>query len=169
LITPDNLHWRPSNMMKIPNTDYLERTGSENPAARLWRLPPRGANTLHRDVRAEEFYFVLEGVGRIRVGDEMLTVPKHGGVLVGPNQLRQVFNDTDAEVLCLIVAAPEEIEFLPGAKPNLICHLSIRLTRNNCQRNWQAWSGRREVDHWWQCLLAHCFTASCEFGFVIGS
>jgi hypothetical protein len=30
--------------------------------------------------------------------------------------LRQVFNDTDADVLWLIVAAPEETEFLPGAK-----------------------------------------------------
>jgi hypothetical protein len=59
---------------------------------------------------------VLEGVGRMRVGAETLTVPKYGGVLVGPNQLRQVFNDTDAEVLWLIVAAPEELEFLPAAK-----------------------------------------------------
>jgi hypothetical protein len=31
-------------------------------------------------------------------------------------RLRQVFNDTDSEVLWLIVAAPEEAEFLPGAK-----------------------------------------------------
>jgi hypothetical protein len=33
--------------MRIPNADYLERTGS--------------ANTLHQHIRAEEFYFVLEG------------------------------------------------------------------------------------------------------------
>ena len=62
-----------------------------------------------------------EGTGRLRVGDETLTVPRYGGVLVGPDQLRQVFNDTDAEVLWLIVAAPEELEFLPGAetKPDM--------------------------------------------------
>jgi len=40
---------------------------------------------------------VLEGTGRLRVGDETLTVPRYGGVLVCPDQLRQVFNDTDAE------------------------------------------------------------------------
>jgi len=51
---------------------------------------------------------VVEGVGRIRVGEETLTVPKHGGVLVGPEHLRQVFNDTDAEVLWLIIGAPEK-------------------------------------------------------------
>ncbi len=24
LITPDDLHWRPSNLMRIPNADYPE-------------------------------------------------------------------------------------------------------------------------------------------------
>ena len=116
LITPDDLHWRLSEMMKIPNADFLERTKSENLGARLWRLPPNSANTLHKHIWAEEFYFVLEGVGRIRVGDETLTVPKHGGVLVGPDQLRQVFNDTETDALWPIVGGPEELEFLPGAK-----------------------------------------------------
>ncbi|MEK7952286.1 cupin domain-containing protein [Luteolibacter soli] len=115
LITPGDLHWRPSNLMKIPNADFLERTGSENMGARLWRMPPKSANTLHKHIRAEEFYFVLEGTGRIRIGAETVTVPKHGGVLVGPDQLRQVFNDTDEEVLWLIIGAPEEMEFLKGS------------------------------------------------------
>jgi mannose-6-phosphate isomerase-like protein (cupin superfamily) len=116
LITPNDLHWRPSNLMKIPNADFLERTGSENLSARLWRLPPKSASTLHKHIQQEEFYFVLEGLGRMRVGEETLTVPKYGGVLVGPDQLRQVFNDTDAEVLWLIIGAPEELEFLQGSK-----------------------------------------------------
>jgi mannose-6-phosphate isomerase-like protein (cupin superfamily) len=121
LIMPDDLHWRPSNLMKIPNADFLERTGSESLGARLWRLPPGSANTLHKHVRSEEFYFVLEGTGRIRVGGDTLTVPKYGGVLVGPDQLRQVFNDTEHETLWLIVGGPEEAEFLPGAnaKPDM--------------------------------------------------
>ena len=119
LIKPEDLVWRPSNLMKIPNADYLERTGSGNMGARLWRMPPRSANTLHKHLRAEEFYFVLEGTGRLRVGDETLTVPKYGGVLVGPDQLRQVFNDTDEEVLWLIIGAPEELEFLQGSKSQM--------------------------------------------------
>jgi mannose-6-phosphate isomerase-like protein (cupin superfamily) len=115
LIKPDDLFWRPSNLMQIPNADYLERTKSEILGARLWRLPPKSANTLHRHPKMEEFYFVVEGTGRIRVGDQTLTVPKHGGVLVGPKELRQVFNDTDTEVLWLIVGAPEQ-EMPPGEK-----------------------------------------------------
>lgn len=119
LIKPGDLSWRLSNLMKIPNADFLERTGSENMGARLWRMPPMSANTLHKHIRSEEFYFVLEGIGRLRVGDETLTVPKHGGVLVGPGQLRQVFNDTNEEVLWLIIGAPEELEFLQGAKSTI--------------------------------------------------
>ena len=107
LIKPDDLAWRPSNIMQIPNADFLERSGSQILGARLWRLPPQSANTLHKHVRAEEFYFVVEGVGRIRVGEETLTVPQHGGILVGPQLLRQVFNDTESDVLWLIVGAPE--------------------------------------------------------------
>ena len=119
LIKPEDLHWRLSNLMKIPNADFLERTRSENLGARLWRLPSRSANTLHKHIRAEEFYFVLEGVGRIRIGNESLTIPKYGGVLVGPGELRQVFNDSDTEVLWLVVGAPEEPEGLPGANTDM--------------------------------------------------
>jgi mannose-6-phosphate isomerase-like protein (cupin superfamily) len=119
LIEPKDLFWRPSNLMQIPNADYLERTGSHNLGARLWRLPPKSANTLHKHIRAEEFYFVLEGVGRMRVGDQTLTVPKYGGVHVAPEQLRQVFNDTDTEVLWLIIGGPEELEFLQGSKSKM--------------------------------------------------
>jgi len=118
-IKPEDLHWRLSNLMKIPNADYLERTRSENLGARLWRLPPKSANTLHKHIRSEEFYFVLEGTGRMRIGDEILTVPKYGGVLVASDKLRQVFNDTDAEVLWLIIGAPEELEFLKSSKSRI--------------------------------------------------
>jgi len=43
LITPDDLHWRPSNLMKIPNADYLERTGSE--------ISERGFGVFHPGAR----------------------------------------------------------------------------------------------------------------------
>ncbi|MBI3869414.1 MAG: cupin domain-containing protein [Verrucomicrobia bacterium] len=113
LIKPEDDGWKVANPMKIPFVDLLERTGSEILGARMWRLPPRSANTFHKHVKAEELYFVLEGVGRIRVGDETLTVPKHGAVLVGPQMMRQVFNDTEAEALWLIIGAPDK-EFGPG-------------------------------------------------------
>ena len=69
---------------------------------------------------------MLEGVGQMRVGEETLTVPKYSGVLVGPNQLRQVFNDTEEETLWLIIGAPEEMEFLL-VRPSLTCRSFTRL------------------------------------------
>lgn len=119
VVRPEDLHWRPSNLMRIPNADYLDRTKSEILGARLWRLPPKSANTLHKHIRAEEFYFVLEGLGRMRIGEETVTVPKYGGVLVGPGELRQVFNDTDEEVLWLVTGAPEEPEAKFGTNADL--------------------------------------------------
>src|SRR6266403_649087 len=130
LIKPEDLLWRPSNLMKIPNADYLERTGSVNPGARLWRLPPKSANTLHKHIRAEEFYFVLEGVGRMRVGDETLTVPKYGDVLVGPDQLRQVFNDTTPKCFGLSWARRRKLNFCRALRPSPTCRSFIRLTRS---------------------------------------
>ncbi|HEY2712809.1 MAG TPA: cupin domain-containing protein [Chthoniobacterales bacterium] len=117
VIQPADLTWRPSNLMKIPNADFLERTGSEILGARLWRLPPKSAMTLHQHPRMEEFYFLLEGAGRIRINDETITVEKFGGVFVGPRFLRQVFNDSEEEALWLIVGAPEA-EFGPDEKPD---------------------------------------------------
>ena len=84
-------------------------------------------------------------MGRLHVGDETLTVPRYGGVLVGPDQLRDVFNDTDAEVLWLIIGAPEELEFLPAQRPSPTSRSFTRLTRSSCPRNSPVWNGRRRL------------------------
>lgn len=138
LIKPDELHWRPSNLMQIPNADFLERTGSEILGARLWRLPPRSANTLHKHITAEEFYFVVQGTGRIRVGETTLTVPQHGGILVGPQELRQVFNDTDSEVLWLIIGAPE-LEFEKGSTPDMSQYYPVDPTQLPAELAGSSW------------------------------
>lgn len=108
VLLPQDARWRPSNMLKIPNTDLAEQLGSAKLGARLWRLPPFSANTWHRHVEQDELYFVLEGTGRMRVGEDTLTIPRYGSVLVGPSALRQVFNDTSEDVLWLIVGAPRQ-------------------------------------------------------------
>jgi mannose-6-phosphate isomerase-like protein (cupin superfamily) len=118
LVTPETLQWKMANPMKVPYADLLEESNSEAMGARIWRVPPKSANTWHKHVKAEEFYFVLEGVGRIRVADESLTIPKHCGILVGPEMMRQIFNDTDEDTLWLIIAAPEN-EFGPDEKFDL--------------------------------------------------
>src|SRR5918994_1801580 len=97
--------WRPSNQMGVLNTDLAKQLGAETMGARLWRLRPGQASTRHRHGAAAELYVVLEGTGRLRIGDEVLTLSPLSSVLVDPEEIRQPFNDTDADQLWLVVGA----------------------------------------------------------------
>jgi quercetin dioxygenase-like cupin family protein len=100
--------WRPSNMLGVLNTDIARHLDSTLLAARLWRLAPGEWSTRHRHTTQTELYVVLEGTGRMRVDGELLTLAPLSAVLVEPDGLRQVFNDTDAEQLWLVVGTPVE-------------------------------------------------------------
>jgi quercetin dioxygenase-like cupin family protein len=100
--------WRPSNQMGVANTDLAKQLGAETLGARLWRLAPGQASTRHRHARAHELYVLLAGTGRIRVDGELHTLEPLGAVLVTPDAVRQLFNDTDAEQLWLVAGAPPE-------------------------------------------------------------
>jgi quercetin dioxygenase-like cupin family protein len=94
--------------MKVENTDLAKQLEAKTLGARLWRLHPGQASTKHRHQSEHELYLVLEGAGRMRLDDESLTLQPLSAVLVEPEQLRQVFNDTDADSLWLVVGAPPE-------------------------------------------------------------
>jgi uncharacterized cupin superfamily protein len=107
-LTDGDAFWRPSNQMKVENTDLAKQLEAETLGARLWRLHPGQASTKHRHFDQHELYVVLEGTGRVRVDDELLTLEPHSALLVDPESVRQVFNDTEADVLWLVVGAPPE-------------------------------------------------------------
>jgi uncharacterized cupin superfamily protein len=102
-------HWRPSNQMGVLNTNLAAQLGAGTLAARLWRLTPGQASTRHRHRDQHELYVVLEGTGRMRVEDELLTLAPLSSVHVSPRALRQVFNDTASDVLWLVAGAPPEL------------------------------------------------------------
>ena len=104
----DDLFWRPSNQLGVPNTDLAAQLEARTLGARLWRLAPGQYSTLHRHLEQTELYLVLAGRGRIRVGGEVHTLPPLSAVLVEPEVERQVFNDSDAEALWLVAGAPPE-------------------------------------------------------------
>jgi uncharacterized cupin superfamily protein len=108
LVPADSANWRPSNQMGVLNTDLAKQLGAETLGARLWRLTPGQASTRHRHRRTTELYLVLEGHGRLRVGDDLLTLSPMSAVLVAPGTVRQPFNDTESDQLWLIVSAPPE-------------------------------------------------------------
>ncbi|MDX6609409.1 MAG: hypothetical protein QOF85_1334 [Solirubrobacterales bacterium] len=100
--------WRPSNQMGIENTDLGRQLEAKQLGARFWRLKPGQASTRHRHVDQEELYLLLEGSGRIRVDEDLLTLEPLDAVLVEPDSVRQVFNDTDADQLWFVTGAPPE-------------------------------------------------------------
>ena len=108
LLLAADAFWRPSNQMSVLNTDLGKQLGSAELGARFWRLVPWQASTKHRHVSQHELYVVIEGTGRMRVADELLTLPRLSAVLVEPDTPRQIFNDTEEEALWLVVGTPVE-------------------------------------------------------------
>jgi quercetin dioxygenase-like cupin family protein len=113
-VSPRILHagdafWRPSNQMGVLNTDLAKQLGAQSLAARMWRLTPGQASTKHRHTEQAELYVVLEGTGRMRIGDDVHTLAPLSSVLVEPAVTRQVFNDLGEDALWLIVGAPPEL------------------------------------------------------------
>lgn len=108
----DDAFWRPSNQLGVLNCDLAKQLEATTLAARLWRLKPGQASTKHRHITQTELYVVLEGTGRMRIGSDdavaPLTLAPLSTVLVEPDEVRQVFNDTDADVLWLVVGTPPE-------------------------------------------------------------
>src|SRR5438477_10183206 len=94
--------WRLSNQMKVENTDLAKQLEATTLGARLWRLHPGQASTRHRHRHTHELYLLLEGTGRIRIGQHLHTLEPLSSLLVEPDEARQLFNDTDADPLWLV-------------------------------------------------------------------
>lgn len=109
LLRAGDAFWRESNQMKVLNTDLGKQLEASSLGARLWRLRPGQASTRHQHEQEEELYLLLEGRGRIRIGDEVLELGPLDAVLVEPDTVRQVFNDTRADALWLVCGAPPEL------------------------------------------------------------
>ena len=115
--------WRPSNQMGVQNTDLAKQLQIEQMGARLWRLAPGQASTRHRHVAQTELYVLLAGTGRVRVAGDLLTLEPLSALVVAPRTLRQVFNDTDADALWLVVGTPAELGSTLEMTPELLADL----------------------------------------------
>ena len=94
--------------MRVENTDLARQLEAQTLGARLWRLHPGEASTKHRHFEMHELYILLEGEGRMRVDDQLITLEPLSAVLVEPEHVRQLFNDTDSDALWLVAGAPRE-------------------------------------------------------------
>lgn len=73
---------------------------------RVWDLAPGDAMSFHRQREQEEFYYVLSGPARIRIGDETHEIPEQTAMRIPPETPRQIINDTDHDHRWLVVGAP---------------------------------------------------------------
>jgi quercetin dioxygenase-like cupin family protein len=108
LLQAADAFWRPSNQMRVENTNLGYQLEAGALGARMWRLAPGQASTKHRHAEQEELYVLLEGRGRVRLDGEVLTMAPLDTLLVEPTTVRQLFNDTEADQLWLVVGAPPE-------------------------------------------------------------
>jgi quercetin dioxygenase-like cupin family protein len=94
--------------MQVQNTDLAKQLEASTLGARLWRLEPGQASTKHRHPDQEELYVLLEGTGRVRIEEEVLTLEPRAALLIEPSDVRQLFNDTEVDQLWLVIGAPPE-------------------------------------------------------------
>ena len=78
--------------------------------ARYWRYPPGARGRRHAEEVQEELFVVLEGSAAMLLGDaeERVELPQGSVCAVQPGTTLQVLNDSDEDVLLLIVGAPPE-------------------------------------------------------------
>ena len=86
--------------------------------ANIWRLPPGSRNSRHIERVQEEMFVVLHGTATLLLGDppERVDLPCGAVAVVESGTALQLRNESDAEIVVLIVGAPPEpgqAEYLP--------------------------------------------------------
>jgi len=78
--------------------------------ANIWRLPPGVRGTRHLERVQEEMFVVLDGTATLLLGDppERVELPRGSVAVVETETGLQLRNESDAEIVVLIVGAPPE-------------------------------------------------------------
>jgi mannose-6-phosphate isomerase-like protein (cupin superfamily) len=70
------------------------------------RLPPGASTTPHYHPRTEEIYYVLEGAGRMRIGDEARDVGPGDAIAIPPGAVHMIVNTGAGTLRFLCCCAP---------------------------------------------------------------
>ena len=81
-----------------------EETGAEKFWVGLSHfLPGGGAEYGYEDNPNEKFYWVLEGILTVKTKTEKYTIGPNEGIFIGPNEGREIINETNLPVTMLVV------------------------------------------------------------------
>jgi len=89
--------------------------------ANIWRLPAGARGTRHLERVQEEMFVILEGDATLILGDppERVELPRGSVAVVERETAMQLHNESDAEMVVLIVGAPPVegmAEYLPDVE-----------------------------------------------------
>lgn len=70
------------------------------------RVPPGASETRHLHANARQFFFVLEGQATIEIDDDVAVLNQHEGIEVAPGKAHRFRNDSDRDVVFLVVSCP---------------------------------------------------------------
>lgn len=106
-LDPSTVEPVPSAVSGTNHVDLASELDCEEMRPKIWYLDPGDAMSFHRQTEQEEFYYVVEGPGRLRIEDDYLEIPEGGCVRIPPETPRQVLNDTESGPhVWLIIGAP---------------------------------------------------------------
>lgn len=108
MISVTDAERNPSSVSGTPHVDLVSELGCEQMRPKVWFLSPGDEMSFHRQAEQEEFYYVLDGPARIKIGadEEIHDVSTGTAIRIPPETPRQVLNDTDGEHVWLVIGAP---------------------------------------------------------------
>jgi uncharacterized cupin superfamily protein len=159
-------------ILNIDNLEYMEwghgdrfaakfalisrRLGAQGLGYNLTVVPPgKTAFPLHNHRVNDEMFFIVEGSGEVRIGDERFSI-RQGDVLGfppgGPETAHQIINTSAAELRYLAVStemSPEVAEYPDSDKKSVILELEGE-TESGLPNMWRLMmkSEDTQVDYW---------------------
>ena len=71
------------------------------------RVPPGRAEVRHYHNLSRQFFYILEGTGTMAIGEETVTLHKGEGIEIPPQVPHQFRNESEEDVVFLVVSAPK--------------------------------------------------------------
>jgi len=73
------------------------------------RVPPGKAEVMHYHEHARQFFYILEGQGRMAFEDQVLALQKGDGIEIPPLLNHRFENMSDQDVVFLVISAPKTL------------------------------------------------------------
>ncbi|WP_227379353.1 cupin domain-containing protein [Haladaptatus halobius] len=112
IVQVDAINPEPSSGSGTLHVNLVEELDCTKMRPKVWYLSPGDAMSFHRQTKQEEFYYVLDGPGRIKIGteEEIHDVTTGTAICIPPETPRQILNDTDTDHVWLVVGAPPTVD-----------------------------------------------------------